>query len=922
MRKSVTILVLLALLLAAAGTYLFAQRTTLARSPFSSTVPLEALSMAVADGQGDLYITADARTTIYKTTTEGKMIYALDSQEGTNGGLYIFNDMSIDEQRRIYAVRTLLGAYGIKAISEDLVRYTPDGKFDRVLFTQKYDAASELRRYRVGSIKAPQVRGTELIFYNEEMHKFTQYSVDLNTDSEPKPVFSHNLPAGKYIASIDGYEQGRLYYTTRSGEIFAVTAGSGSRQVYPAAIDTANHRNFPESMQMDDMGRVVFVNFNTLMIGRVDPSKGTAVEVLATPNSTAGSGAELAFVSTSVSMLPGGEMLIIDDDQLIHRSADGSLKLMLTELTRSGSDKRAAWFVWFVALLSVLVLLYAFKLLYWNIMKRRASIVVKQVLIFTPVIALSMILIASTVSSNFTAKMQEETEAELALLARNGQNLINGDALKNINSTTDYGGPVYMEFRKRLDRLFDTSLEGEHSEGLFKAVYKVEDGRIYRIMEDDDNIHMFIPFESTPQNERVIKEGAIETERWSDNGGEWVYAIGPIYDSTGKVVGIFEADKNMEGINAHKRTVQRQIFKDVAWITAGMLLIFLLMTYFVTASIRKLRKSVASIAEGNWDTEVNIRSRDEVSDLGDSVNRMAAHIRAYIKNITDSNEAYYRFVPQQFMRFLKRENMLDVQLGDQVEQDMTVVICNIRGFYRLSNGLTPEENFNFVNSFLKRFGPSVRDNGGMINKYLGAGFMALFPTSADDALVASLRMRIELEVYNAHRANSKYPAIDIGFGLHKGPLRLGIIGEEKRLEGNVISEGVNLAIELEKMTNLLGACILVTEDVMKALASKEAYAARKLGAIRMENTAEPLQLYDVYEGDPDMIAMLKHRTKALFEQGVTYYQVGRFYDAREAFLMVLKQNRQDKAAQLYFYACDEYFQNGTGADWNGALSVS
>jgi TolA-binding protein len=67
---------------------------------------------------------------------------------------------------------------------------------------------------------------------------------------------------------------------------------------------------------------------------------------------------------------------------------------------------------------------------------------------------------------------------------------------------------------------------------------------------------------------------------------------------------------------------------------------------------------------------------------------------------------------------------------------------------------------------------------------------------------------------------------------------------------------------------------------------------------------------------------LKEKTKALFEQAVMLYQVGRFYDAREAFVQVIKVNRQDKAAKLYFYLCDEYFQNGTTEEWNGTLSVS
>lgn len=72
------------------------------------------------------------------------------------------------------------------------------------------------------------------------------------------------------------------------------------------------------------------------------------------------------------------------------------------------------------------------------------------------------------------------------------------------------------------------------------------------------------------------------------------------------------------------------------------------MTYVLLSSIRKLRNSVGEIAKGNWDTVVTINTRDEVSDLGDSVNTMAARIRDYITKVENFSQSYYRFVPQQF----------------------------------------------------------------------------------------------------------------------------------------------------------------------------------------------------------------------------------------------------------------------------------
>nr|WP_243735003.1 adenylate/guanylate cyclase domain-containing protein [Paenibacillus turpanensis] len=346
------------------------------------------------------------------------------------------------------------------------------------------------------------------------------------------------------------------------------------------------------------------------------------------------------------------------------------------------------------------------------------------------------------------------------------------------------------------------------------------------------------------------------------------------------------------------------------------------MTYILLSSITKLRNSVAEIAKGNWDAIVTIRTRDEVSELGDSINFMAGEIRDNINKLEKLSQAYYRFVPQQVLQLLGKKTILDVQLGDQVEDTMCTMVCNIRNFYLLSKQLSPEQNFNFVNSFLKRFGPYVREHQGIVNNYLGPGFLALFPEQGDGALTACIEIRRELSSYNQHRGNSGYEPVDLGIGLHKGPLRLGIIGEEQRLENNIISEHVNLSATLERLSAPLGACILITESVIQSLTHPAAFQYRSLGMIWSEGLLEPLQLYDVYQGDPETIRSLKEATKMQFEKAVMLYQRGRFFDAREAFLSVIKQNRQDKAAQLYFYVCDQYFQSGTSTEWNGTLFVS
>jgi GAF domain-containing protein len=92
--------------------------------------------------------------------------------------------------------------------------------------------------------------------------------------------------------------------------------------------------------------------------------------------------------------------------------------------------------------------------------------------------------------------------------------------------------------------------------------------------------------------------------------------------------------------------------------------------------------------------------------------------------------AYGRFVPHEFLNLLHKESIVDVRLGDQIEQEMTILFADVRDFTALLERMAPKESFDFVNQLLGIIGPAIRRHGGFIDKYTGDGIMALFPTTA------------------------------------------------------------------------------------------------------------------------------------------------------------------------------------------------
>ncbi len=294
-------------------------------------------------------------------------------------------------------------------------------------------------------------------------------------------------------------------------------------------------------------------------------------------------------------------------------------------------------------------------------------------------------------------------------------------------------------------------------------------------------------------------------------------------------------------------------------------------------------------------------------------NELLARIQTHIK-LSKLNVSYARFVPDEFLRFLGYDSILDVKLGDQVQEEMTVMFADIRSFTSLSEQLTPKENFDFLNDYLSRISPVIRIHKGFIDKYIGDGIMALFPHRAQEALDAALEMFEELASYNVERQVVGYIPIQIGIGLHTGMLMLGTIGESERMEGTVISDAVNTAARMEGLTKLYGASIILSQQTLNELTEPERYAIRYLGEVRVKGKQERTAIYEVLEPYLCVDYAARYRSLEDFEAAVKAYFKRDLSDALEGFTQILAQNPEDTAARYYQERCQQFLQQGLPED--------
>ena len=329
---------------------------------------------------------------------------------------------------------------------------------------------------------------------------------------------------------------------------------------------------------------------------------------------------------------------------------------------------------------------------------------------------------------------------------------------------------------------------------------------------------------------------------------------------------------------------------------------------------------------------IMLTAKNQVRDLVEGMNsgandylpkpfsrhELLSRLRTHI-SLLQFNSAVSRFVPRDFMAQLDKQSIVDVKLGDQTQKEMTVLFSDIRDFTTLSEGMTPQENFNFINSYLEQMGPAITGNGGFIDKYIGDAILALFPGKPSDAVRAAVMMQKSLAEFNVRRERKSRPPVAMGIGIHTGTLMLGTVGFAERMEGTVIADSVNLASRVEGLTKLYGSTIIMTGDVLAGLNGNGSCRYRILDEVKVKGKKKSVLVYEVLDGEPAEAIERKLGTRELFNAALDAYRAGNFTGAKNLFGEVAEINPGDRAASLFRERCSYYEVYGIPPDWQGIV---
>jgi adenylate cyclase len=305
---------------------------------------------------------------------------------------------------------------------------------------------------------------------------------------------------------------------------------------------------------------------------------------------------------------------------------------------------------------------------------------------------------------------------------------------------------------------------------------------------------------------------------------------------------------------------------------------------------------------------------------------------------------YYReerqraYIHQAFDRYLSPElvkRIVDdpgqLELGGE-EREMTVLFCDIRGFSRLSEKLTPQEIIKFLISFLTPMCDILLARKATIDKFIGDAVLAFWNAPLDDpdqyanAARGALAMTARLRAINVEmrgQSGTAWPGeVSIGIGLNAGPCCVGNMGSAQRLSYSLIGDTVNLASRFEGLTKYYGLQIAIGSELRRHLPH---FAIVSLDCVRVVGRDAPEEIFGLL-GDESLAETAGFRDFAIKHQAMLDAYRAQDWAKAQALSEAGQGNAVGFGLRKFYLLMREriahFAANSPGADWDGVFAAT
>lgn len=333
----------------------------------------------------------------------------------------------------------------------------------------------------------------------------------------------------------------------------------------------------------------------------------------------------------------------------------------------------------------------------------------------------------------------------------------------------------------------------------------------------------------------------------------------------------------------------------IALATITYLVLLFVLIMIACRPLKNVEKVTQKLGDGRVKTEdYKIGGSKQFQEIEHSLNKINYLYKEKDNKLKIASLASQKYMPKQLLNFLGKTGIEEVETGKSVTKEGSILYCDLKP----NKTLSLEENFNYINSYLKVVAPLIKRFDGFVDKYLGDGLIAVF-SKAQNAVECAHAILKAVEDRNKNQKKSLNIASRIS--VHTGELTIALSVEEKT--PTVVSPIINMLSKMEEINEFMGGKLLFSKKTLESFSNKFNFDYRYLGDLEYEKSIT--SLFESLDCYPKRIREKLKKFKNEFENGVRFYNEKRYREAKDMFEKVLQKIPNDNASFVYFNKCNE-----------------
>jgi PAS domain S-box-containing protein len=228
------------------------------------------------------------------------------------------------------------------------------------------------------------------------------------------------------------------------------------------------------------------------------------------------------------------------------------------------------------------------------------------------------------------------------------------------------------------------------------------------------------------------------------------------------------------------------------------------------------------------------------------------NIEGALQRLSKEVEQRNQFIREAFGRYLTDEvvsNVLESPTALELKGEkrtVTMMMTDLRGFTQLSERLAPERVVVLLNRYLTAMVPIISEYQGTVDEIIGDAIVVLFGVpvwqedNAQRAVACAVAMQLAMASVNEQNRQEDLPEVEMGIGIHTGPVVVGNVGSPERMKYTVVGSHANLTSRIQSYTT--GGQILISDSARREVGTNLKIGKRM--QVKAKGIESPVTIYE------------------------------------------------------------------------------